>query len=338
MTRLSRLRLLTMMLLAAACPARTLRAHIVPVPPSVCAFEPIALAVPATGLEGGAQAAGSADAMRVLYDASASQLQLCPVDAGNPSSCGAPVPRAFTLGSASGTLTFPGIFNGRMLSSGDVTVFDLPVTVTLGAATTTVRITLTTGLVSVNGAVAQGTPLLGLGSFTLVGRIDGGALPAPLAADPMLVTLSCQPRPVPDKTQFVSPLAMAPIRGQLTTDRMRLRTTITVSSSTPPDLTHAMLLAVDLDGKMVGSAVFPAGVSGGRVLTGTSDDGNAVLTIKRASAGRLVVSASLRNTMMPLQSPGAPVLLDLTLDGGSFIGRGEQLFRTSGSGRTVKPA
>jgi hypothetical protein len=332
------MRVFALVLLAAACPARTLRAHIVPVPPSVCAFEPIALAVPATGLDGSAQAAGPADTMRVLYDASASQVQLCPVDAWNPSRCGTPVPRAFTLGSATGTLTFPGIFDGRMLSSGDVTIPDLPVTFTLGETTTTTRITLTTGLVSVNGAVAQGTSLQGLGSFILVGRIDGGALPAPLAADAMLVTLSCQPRPVPDKTQFLSPLPMTPIGGQLTTDQMRLRTTITISSSSPPDLTHALMLAVNLDGKMVASAVFSAGVSGSRKLTGTSDDGNAVLTIKRASAGRLIVSASLRNTTLPPQSPGAPVLLDLTLDGGSFIGRGEQLFRTSGSGRKVKPA
>ena len=69
-----------------------------------------------------------------------------------------------------------------------------------------------------------------------------------------------------------------------------------------------------------------------------SEDGNAVLTIRRAPAGRLIVSASLRNTTLPAQTPGAPVLLDLTLDGGSFIGRGEQLFRSSGSGRKVKPA
>ena len=269
--------------------------------------------------------------------ASASQLQLCPADPSNATSCGAAVPRPFTLGGAAGTVTLPGIFDGRMLSSGDVTIFDLPLTFTVGTATATTRVTLTTGLVSMNGTVAQGTPLQGLGSFTLVGRIDGGVLPAPLESA-MLVTLSCQPRPVPDKTQFLAALGMAPIGGQLTTGQMRLRTTISISSSSPPDLTHALLLAVNLDGKMVASSVFSSGVSGSRRLTGTSDDGNATLTIRRASGGRLIVSAQLRNTTLPAQSPGAPVLLDLMLDGGSFIGRGEQLFRTSGSGRQVKPA
>src|SRR5262249_10677926 len=199
-----RIALLAMALLAAAWPARTLRAHIVPVPPSVCAFQPFALNVPATGVAGDAQAAGPADALRVLYDASASQVQLCPVDPGNPTSCGVAVPRSFSLGAATGTVTLPPIFDGRMLSSGDVTIFDLPVTLTVGTTTTTRRVTLTTGLVSMKGTVAQGTPLQGLGSFTLVGRVDDGVLPAPLA-DAMLVTLSCQPRPVPDKTQFLAP-------------------------------------------------------------------------------------------------------------------------------------
>ena len=338
MTPYGRLPVLTLALLAAAFPGRTVRAHIVPVPPSVCAFEPVAFAVPATGVGGAAQAAGAADTMRVLYDASASQVQLCPVDAGNPAGCGAPVLRPFTLGAATGTLTFPGIFDGRMLSSGDVTIPELPLTFTLGATTATIRVTLTTGLVAMDGTVAQGTPLQGLGSFTLVGRVDGSALPAPLGGDPMLVTLSCRPRPVPDKTQFLSPLAMAPIGGELTTDQVRLRTTISIASSSPPDLTHALVLAVNLDGKMIASAVFPTGVSGSRRLTGTSTDGNAVLTIRRAPAGRLIVSASLRNTTLPPQTPGTPVLLDVTLDGGGFIGRGEQLFKTSGSGRKVKPA
>ena len=143
---------------------------------------------------------------------------------------------------------------------------------------------------------------------------------------------------MPDKTQFLSPLAMAPIGGELTTDQVRLRTTISISSSSPPDLTHALVLAVSLDGKMVASAVFPTGVSGSRRLTGTSDRRQRGPDDQPCSAGRLIVSASLRNTTLPPQTPGTPVLLDVTLDGGSFIGRGEQLFKTSGSGRKVKPA
>src|SRR5262249_35076497 len=143
-----------------------------------------------------------------------------------------------------------------------------------GATATTTRVTLTTGLVSMKGTVAQGTPLQGVGSFTLVGRVDDGVLPPPLETA-MLVTLSCQPRPVPDKTQFLAPLAMTPISGQLTTSAMRLHTTISVAASTPPALGGALLLAVNLDGKLVASSVFSSGVHGSRRLTGTSDDGNA---------------------------------------------------------------
>jgi len=225
-----------------------------------------------------------------------------------------------------------------MLSSGDMTIPDLPLTLVLAGTPVTTQVTLTTGLVSVNGTVAEGTPLQGLGSFTLVGRIDGGALPAPVAGESMLLTVSCQPRPVPDKDQFVGVLAMASIGGQLTAKQVRLRATVNGSTASPPDLNGSLLLAVNLDGKMVASAVFSAGVQGRRQLTGTSDDGNAVITVRRASAGRLVLSARLRNTTLPPQSPRAPVLLDVTLDGGSFISRGEQLFRTSGNGQRVRPA
>ena len=116
MARHGRIGVIAIAFLAVLWPVGTLRAHIVPVPPSVCAFQPFALSVPATGIAGSAQAAGPADGMRVLYDASASQVQLCPVDPGNPTSCGTAVPRSFSLGAATGTVTLPPIFDGRMLS------------------------------------------------------------------------------------------------------------------------------------------------------------------------------------------------------------------------------
>jgi len=335
MARHGRHHLLVMGLLVALGPAPLVRAHIVPIPPSVCEFEPLGLRVPATGVAGNVQAAGPTDAMRILYDPSASQVQICRMPADQSPGCLPGDPRAFTLGSAAGAVTFPTIFGGRMLSSGDVTITDLPLSVSLGATAVTTRLTLTTGLVSVNGAVAEGTPLQGLGSFTLVGSLDGGTLPAPLAGQSVLVTLSCQPRPVPDKDQFVSPPVMGSIGGQLTSTQARLRATVSVSTSSPPDLSGPLLLAVNLDGQMVASGVFSAGVQGRRLLTGTSDDGDADITIRRASAGRLIVSARLRKVTLPPQSPHTPVLLDVTLDGGSFISRGEQLFKTSGSGRRV---
>jgi hypothetical protein len=141
---------------------------------------------------------------------------------------------------------------------------------------------------------------------------------------------------VPDKDQFMPALAMASIGGQLTSNQVRLRTTIDVSTASPPDLGGSLLLAVNLDGNAVASAIFSAGVHGRRQLTGKSDDGNAVITVRRASASRLVLSARLRKATIPPQAPKAPVLLDLILDGDGFIGRGEQLFHTNGNGRRMR--
>ena len=60
-----------------------------------------------------------------------------------------------------------------MESSGDVVLDDLPVSLTLGAATANVPVTLTTGLVAAGGTVVEGTPLQGLGTWMLVGVIRG---------------------------------------------------------------------------------------------------------------------------------------------------------------------
>src|SRR5690349_20988249 len=111
--------------------ARVAIAHIVPIPPSLCTFDPLRLEVPATGLAGAAQAAGPADAVRIVYDSGASRIQVCPAVA-DPDQCGAVVPRPFTLGSTTGTLAFPAVFAGQMLSSGDIATDDLPITFTVG--------------------------------------------------------------------------------------------------------------------------------------------------------------------------------------------------------------
>src|SRR4029077_3738755 len=158
------------------------------------------------------------DAMRIVFDASTSQIQLCPKDPTDTqlTHCGSVVPRPFTLATTEGTLAFPMIFGGAMLSSGDLTIADLPLAITLGGSQVTVPVTLTTGLTVVDGTVVEGTPLRGIESFKLVGAVDGNALPAPATGHSLLLTLSCQPRPVPDKDQFSPPLQLTSVRGQIT--------------------------------------------------------------------------------------------------------------------------
>jgi hypothetical protein len=325
-------------LLLIAWTARAAFGHIVPIPPSECRFDPLDLQVPTMGLTGAARPAEAADTMRILYDVSVNQLQFCAEAAGDPGRCGDPVPRPFTLGPTTGTLTLPSLFIGTMELSGDVVIADLPIAFTLGAATATVPVTLTTGLVAVNGSVAEGTPLQGLGSLVLVGTAPGDALPPPITGQPLLVRMSCQPRPVPDKDQFATPPRITSIKGWITTGRAKLRATVELPSSTAPDFAgRPTLLAVHVDGVTVASAVLSGGLHGRRRLAGASDDRHAKVDVRQRSAARLALAMVLRSVALPPQASGARVLVDLAVDTGGLLGRGEQLFHASRNGRRLRP-
>jgi len=139
---------------------------------------------------------------------------------------------------------------------------------------------------------------------------------------------------VPDKDQFVPDLQMTAIKGQITSTEVRLKASIDIASATPPSLVATpVLLSVNVDGTEVASAVVSSGLQGDRRLTGTSDDTRSTITV-RQTARRLLLTALLRDVTLPPQTSG-PVFVDLTLDGGGVIGRGEQLFRTTRSGKLL---
>jgi len=333
-------RLLPACLLATVCAVSPALAHLVPIPVSTCVFDPVALSVPAMGLVGSAPAA-PADAMRIAFDAPANQIQMCPASGGTPELCGGTsVARPFTLGAIAGTLTFPAVFSGSMLSSGDVTIPDLPITVAIGVDAARVPVTLTAALTAVNGTVVEGVPLSGLGTLTVVGVLDGAALPPPLTGRSVLLTVSCLPRPVPDKDQFAPPIQFASLRGVITADGARLRATADVPLASSLDLTQGpTLLAVDLGGTTIASAVISGGLRGTRMLTGESDDGHTTVTVRstrRGATSHLVMTIRSRQVTLPPQTARAPVLIDLTLDAGGAIGRGEQLFHVSADARRLR--
>ncbi|HLY39477.1 MAG TPA: hypothetical protein VKU61_15640 [Candidatus Binatia bacterium] len=314
-------------------------AHIVPIPPSTCAFDPFQFRVPATGLTGEAQSADPTDVLRLSYDASADVIQFCGTGGSDGTQCEA-VPRTFTLGATSGTLTFPALFNGQMLSDGDITVADLPVTVAAGGSTTRTAVTLTTALTAADGIVFQGQPLQGLASFTLVGVIDGAALPLPLAGQTLVLSLSCLPRPVPDKDQFGAPLVASSMRGAITSKLAHLHAIADVTSA--PDLSPGpTLLAINADGTMIATGIVTGGLHADKTLTGRSDDGQTTVTVRmlrRRSGTRLVLDVRLQRVTFPKEVSGARVLVDLTLDAGGVIWRGEKLFRATAGGRRLRPA
>ena len=333
-------RTLATALLAVICAAGSAGAHLLAVPVSTCAFDPLTLDVPARGVSGAADPAGAADVMRIAFDASSNQIQMCPASGGSPVLCATPVPRAFTLAGVSGTLTFPAVFNGKMLSSGDMTFRDVPIVVEIGGTTGMPRTTLTTALASVGVTMVQGAPLEQTGGLTLVGVLDGAALPPPLTGQSVVLSLSCTLEPAPDRDEFAPPIEIESIGGRIAVGGPgRIRAVAEVLLASTPDLTHGpVLLAVDASTTTIASAIMSGGLHGTRVLTGESDDGRTKLPVRSRRRGailRLAVTVRFAEAALAPQAPGAPVLIGLTFDAGGIIGRGEQLFRADHTGRRL---
>src|SRR5438445_1790596 len=76
-------------------------AHIVPVPPSACAFDPITIEAPAAGVVATGAPAGPADGFRILYDPQASTAQF---------DLGGVLPRGFTAAGVDGTVALSSLF------------------------------------------------------------------------------------------------------------------------------------------------------------------------------------------------------------------------------------
>src|SRR5207245_1122805 len=135
---------LLLLLLAPSAPA-----HIVPVPPSTCVFDPVTVEAPMSGVVGAAAPPEPADQFQIFYDPAASQatfdMQSVP-------------PRSFTAAGVDGTFALPGLVVGTLISSGDLTL-TTSLAFPMSGGTTTVPITLTTGLAAAAAMVVAGMPI-----------------------------------------------------------------------------------------------------------------------------------------------------------------------------------
>ena len=138
----------------------------------------IDLELPAARVTTSAAVPSAATKLRIVYDPNASVVHACPTGPDTGSDCGDSVPYGFVLDGSPGALALPSRFTGLMESSGDVVLDDLPVSLTLDAATANVPVTLTTDS-WLPGAVVEGTPLQGLGTWMLVGVIAGDSCRRP---------------------------------------------------------------------------------------------------------------------------------------------------------------
>jgi len=279
----------------AACVAG---AHLVPVPPSACTFEPMALASLDGSVAATFAAPGASDAFHVVYDLQASQAQF----QADP----AAAPRGFTLGDRSGTLALPPLFVADMRNSGDLTATRVTLAATLGAASTSVDATLTTGLATDGTHVVEGAPLAADGHFRLVGLVDLGALGAPFGAAPFVLSLDGVAVPRPDTDQFTLATRTTPVSVHLTPALLSLRAVFGPGPSDTPDYPGAPAVFLATDGAFLGSAVLPAGLPahGKRVFVGHTADGRGavgvrLLRTKPAPTYLLAVKLKLAGEIFP---------------------------------------
>ena len=166
------MRTLRLMLLVLV--AQVALAHDVPVNPSTCALDPIELSALGGGVSAVVSAPGPDDRARVVYSVATATAQFQQRTAA---------PRTFIAGGVSGTLGVPDrAFDAPLLTNGDLRADGVALAITLGGASISVPVTLTTAVAMAGSDVVTGTPMTADGRFTLVGLVPAGTLPAPFAA------------------------------------------------------------------------------------------------------------------------------------------------------------
>jgi hypothetical protein len=314
-------------------------AHNTPIAPSSCAVEPLTLSVPVRGLSGQAAPASPRDALRIAWDSAAGIALLCAADPAQPANaCADAVPRPFTLGGVSGTLTLPAIpakvfVVANVGENGDVVVSYVPYECGAGAPTSG-TMTLTTGLVGAADAVAEGSPLDHSGTFTLVGLLPARVVDASLGDASLIVRLSCTATPAPDFDQFGPTPALEDLRGTISArGKVTLRAVLDqVPPNAPPLPGHPVILRVRNGDDTIASAFLPAGLAGKRRLTGSSPDGHTHVTL-RPVRGQWIVEVRMTGAAVP--APHS-TLVDFALDVGGLFARGERLFRPLRGPRVLK--
>jgi len=305
----------------------TTSAHIVPVPPSTCAFDPVTIEAPSSGVVGTAAPAGSADQFRILYDPAASQadfdMESLP-------------PRGFTAAGVEGTVALPGVGIATLLSfcptgtctagtrSGDLTMVS-SLTVTLNGSSTTVPITLTTGLTAAGaGMVVEGVPMGRDGRFTLVGLVAGSALGPPLDGPLVTVQLTCQAVPAPDTDQFHFATQTTPVSATLTARAFNLRAIFAPGPTETPNFPASpALLRASSGGTTLTTVDLPSGLParGRSLFIGRSADRRAALGVRRLQRPgppAYLLAVKIKNPTLPAAASG-PVSVALTYDVGGLL-------------------
>jgi len=333
-------RLALPILLAAAVAS----AHVIPVCPSTCAFEPIEIDAPDGGISVTAAPPGPSDQFVIKYNpdpqAGAAQFDMSAVP-----------PRSFTVDGVNGTLALPAVFNARMTNVGDLVV-SVPVTITLGGTPASVAMTLTTGLAMAGTMMLEGSPIpakdkaaniclcpcltdQSITQFTMVGAVPASGLAAPLAGR-LGVRLSCQTTPAPDRDQFTSATQTTLISARLTAQMLKLRTIFAPGSTETADFPNQpAVVRVHAGDTVVAVVNLPGGLParGKKAFVGMSADGAAAIGVQvlRKNPLTYFLEVKLRNPVLPQANAGR---LDVTFtcEVGGLLSRVEGSLRPNRRG------
>jgi hypothetical protein len=305
---------------------RSTQAHIVPVPPSTCAFDPVEIAVPTTGIAATAAAPTAADVLRIVYDPQASQAQF---------DLRTVPPRSFTASGFAGTLALPSLFVSTLSNAGDLTA-TVPLAFTVDGVPATVPMTLTTGLALAAGTVVEGAPLAADGSFTLTGIAPASSLGGPLGGGTLSVRLTCRATPRPDTDQFAVATQTTIVSGIVNAKTLRLRAIFAAPATTVPDLPGApAVLRLRMNGAQLVSVSLPGLPARNRKLfVGESADGRTTLAVRSLRRnGKTVYLLGARvggPTLAPLA--GKRAAAELVYTAGGLFSRASASFRVAKGG------
>jgi hypothetical protein len=303
--------------------------HVVPVPPSTCAFEPVEIDVPAMGISTQAVAPDPSEQLRLLYDPQAGQAQF---DAR------ALAPRRFDAAGSAGTLSVPAFFVASLQDSGDFAAQET-VTLTLDGMSAAVPMVLTTGLAAAGSLVVEGAPIAPKpsGVFTLVGVAANGGLGPPVGDAAVAIRLTCVADPRPDVDQFIIATRSTLVSASLTSQQLRLRTIFAPGpTQTPSFADRPAIFRVSTAGGTVLAGQLPSGLpaQNRKLFSGRSTDGTvlvAVRLLRRRPSPTYLLGIKASGPSLPAAAGGGTTVT-ITYDVGGLLSRVTHTLRANRKG------
>ena len=306
--------------------ARVASAHIVPIPPSQCALDPVEIVAPDSGVTAVVDPPAGGQVV-IRYDTQASQAQF---------DLTAVPPRGFVAAGIAGTFALPTIFPATLTHTGDLTtVAPIPLVFAMNGSTVAVPLTLTTSLAAAGSAMVEGAPIGPDGRFALVGLTATSGLGAPFGSGMLSVRFGCQATPRPDTDQFAGQTTA--LSASVAAQTFRLRAIFAPGSSAMPSFAGSpAMLRVTSGGAVVATAYLAGGLAphGRNVFIGRSADARAALGVRMLHrSGQVSFLMAVRvagATSPPAASPTVPA--EVVYEAGGFVSRVSFAFRPNRRG------